>query len=1219
MTAKQTFRAVPFVVVVFLVASVAMSLTSRSAWADDVVISELMAINNGEIRDEDGDTPDFVELYNAGDEDCDLDGWFLTDDPLNLQKWSFPAVTIEPGGFLVVFCSDKDRRDPGSQLHTNFKLSSLGELIALVRPDGETIQFQYAPFPQQVAGFSYGLEQNSAGVELVDSEVPCRALVPTSNIGTNWRNRIFNDGGWDSGDTGVGYERGRGYQNLIGLNVFDDMEGENTSCYIRVPFDVPADSNVTGVILRMKFDDGFHAFINGVPIAGGNSPAVGSLAWNSSATSLHDDSAAVEFVEYSASVPPGTIVPGVTNILAIHGLNDNLNSSDFIIMPELSGFTTGELDRDSRLFFPDPTPGAGNLPGVVGIALPPTIEPASGVIAFNTEVTLDSESPNGTIYYTTDGDNPTEQSRRYTGPFTVSSSTQIRARVFEDDGDVSPTVTANYIFVHSNLRNQTSTIPIVVLENFNDGRPGSGSFDGAVMAIYEPVGGQASFSTAPSLVNRIGIKTRGSSSGGRDKVSYTMEFWDEYNEDKGLEPLGMQRESDWVLYGAYNFDRAHLRNSLSYELSRQVGRWATRTRFIELYFNMNGGPLDSGDYRGIYSFMEKIKRDESRIDIEELLPGHDSEPEISGGYMLKIDRADPGDRGFSGAGRSIRYVEPKEDDIPPHQANWIRNYFNAFGNALNGANFRHPTLGYRPYVDTPSWIDHHLLNVLPKNVDALRLSTYFYKDRNGPIEFGAIWDFDRSMNSTDGRDNDPRTWRGTGDGTDYFGYPWWNRLFQDPDFTQEYRDRWYIFRTDPLSNQSELDDLPPLSNGNINAVIDRMAAEIRGGPINRDTAKWNQISASGWEGEIRNLKTWLNTRASWMDDQFRRPPGFSRRTGPIDPGDTLTLSRSTGTIYYTTDGSDPRASGGGIAGGAERFDSGDEIELEGTMKVTARIRVGTTDWSPARSETYYEELPPIVISEIMYHPEPDGVQNGFNDEDYEFVEFTNSGTEPVALGGIQVLGAIRFTFPTDGDPMLGPGEYVVIVNNLEAFAERYDVARIYIAGEYDGRLANTGERIIVRGTLDEPIHDFSYDDLWYPTTDGAGDSLVAVDLLADRDAWNTEEQWGPSSSLGGSPGGSDDGFPPLGGRQLPGDSNQDGLIDVSDAYSLIRRLFLGDAPDLPCDNDDSNDFVLDVDANGELQVTDVIYLLGYLFQGGPAPANGTDCVRLEGCPNLCRL
>ena len=126
------------------------------------IITEFMASNSDNLDDEDGDSSDWIELFNPTDTAVDLEGWCLTHDPLDLEEWEFPAVTLGPGGFLTVFASQKDRRnpDPNKALHTNFNLDQGGDYLALVKPDGQTIVQEYSPeYPDQRADISYGLGQ----------------------------------------------------------------------------------------------------------------------------------------------------------------------------------------------------------------------------------------------------------------------------------------------------------------------------------------------------------------------------------------------------------------------------------------------------------------------------------------------------------------------------------------------------------------------------------------------------------------------------------------------------------------------------------------------------------------------------------------------------------------------------------------------------------------------------------------------------------------------------------------------------------------------------------------------------------------------------------------------------------------------------------------------------------------------------------------------------
>ena len=134
------------------------SLESRRLLASDPVISELMASNASSLLDEDRDSSDWIEVHNPTASTIDLSGWSLSDDAAQLNKWTFPSVAIEPGRFLVVFASGKDRRTMADALHANFRLSRSGEFLSLVRPDG-TVAHQFAPgYPPQETDISYGLD-----------------------------------------------------------------------------------------------------------------------------------------------------------------------------------------------------------------------------------------------------------------------------------------------------------------------------------------------------------------------------------------------------------------------------------------------------------------------------------------------------------------------------------------------------------------------------------------------------------------------------------------------------------------------------------------------------------------------------------------------------------------------------------------------------------------------------------------------------------------------------------------------------------------------------------------------------------------------------------------------------------------------------------------------------------------------------------------------------
>lgn len=171
------------------------------------------------------------------------------------------------------------------------------------------------------------------GLSVLDS-APKKVLVPTGDIGTGWRggSEPYDDSAWISGTGGVGYERGTGYESLININVETQMYDHNATCYVRIPFTVDGDDlpYYSSLELRLRYDDGFVAYINGTEVRRVNAPS--SLQWNSPSNGDHEASAAWDIYDISAYI---SALHAGDNILAIHGLNTLTTSSDFLISAEL--------------------------------------------------------------------------------------------------------------------------------------------------------------------------------------------------------------------------------------------------------------------------------------------------------------------------------------------------------------------------------------------------------------------------------------------------------------------------------------------------------------------------------------------------------------------------------------------------------------------------------------------------------------------------------------------------------------------------------------------------------------------------------------------------------------------------------------------------------------------------------------------------------------------
>ncbi len=290
-----------------------------------------------------------------------------------------------------------------------------------------------------------------------------------------------------------------------------------------------------------------------------------------------------------------------------------------------------------------------------------------------------------------------------------------------------------------------------------------------------------------------------------------------------------------------------------------------------------------------------------------------------------------------------------------------------------------------------------------------------------------------------------------------------------------------------------------------------------------------------------------------------------------------------------------------------------------------RVRVKMQDtssrwshWSPPLEITVGEPTRPfdhqsyLRVTELMYNPTGGG--------DFEYLELQNTGPTALDLEGVRFTDGIEFGFEGSGVEDLGPGEFVLLVNNRVGFESRYDTVGMRIAGEYGGRLSNTGESIALTLGGNLLIQEFSFDDEWYVLTDGVGHSLEIIDPGGLSPMWDLPEGWQPSGELLGTPGRPSSGSPPTGGFRFPSDANGDSVVDVSDTISLVLKLFVGGSP-LPCDgdavNEGGNAVLLDANGDDNVDISDPLYLLNYLFAEGPGPTRGFQCTRIEGCSTIC--
>ena len=560
---------------------------------ETVRISEFMAINDNGYDDEDRDEEDWIEIHNTGIDTVSLEGWFLTDDANNLTKWAFPKVTLASDAYLIVFASDKNRKDPLGVLHTNFKLKGSGEYLALVRPDGKTVVSEFSPtYPIQAPDVSYGFSATDLDVALIASGAPVKALIPQNDVlepGTQdpetlrpWTLVNLDDSSWLTGVTGVGYD----YPGLTGLDV-SWMRNVNQTVYVRIPFEVENPAAMNTLTLRMFYEDGMIAYINGQEVARSNAPDPTTETWNSGASAFRSNRIAVHSVDFP--IPEFDFIHVGTNLLAIQGLNYRIDSSGLLILPEL--LTTTHVYTDSSPnYFLFPTPGKPNNSGVdklgpiisdhehtpeipsetedliITVRIAPSFDPVDTMalhyrVMFNNEVTVslhddgnhgDGESGDGVygarISARSSGVTAGQMIRWYiTATDTAGRRSRLPAFI---DQDNSPEYFGTIVDDPSLVN------PLPVLHWFIENPIAANSDAGTRCTLFYD----------GEFYDNVLINIHGQSSRSFPKKSYDIDFHPGHNFK--WEP-GQPRADDINLMTTYP-DKAHMRNILAYETYRDA-------------------------------------------------------------------------------------------------------------------------------------------------------------------------------------------------------------------------------------------------------------------------------------------------------------------------------------------------------------------------------------------------------------------------------------------------------------------------------------------------------------------------------------------------------------------------------------------------------------------------------------------------------------------------
>lgn len=747
--------------------------------------------------------------------------------------------------------------------------------------------------------------------------------------------------------------------------------------------------------------------------------------------------------------------------------------------------------------FLDPSPGKFNLvQSYAGWLLPPTFTPTRGF--FTNFVIFSISNPNAvsTLLISRDGSAPIS-----TGQVSgvLTSSMVFRATVMRMGWKSPDTVSSSYILRDKVIAAtwMSSTIKDDVRYTT---RVRQGLVDLPTVSVAVPVLPDDYVERAASVeilmpdgtkfFENCGFLRFGGAYTTFTKKSYRLKFRKEYGAAKMNVPLF--RGFDHGFLAAESFDEidlhggSHDMNARGFYMSssfvmdtmNDMGSLNPHARFVNLYIN--------GTYWGQYQARELLN--------DQFLAEYENRPSTN--YVTVKGNDNVGSSFIPGMGE------------PPDRFRW--DYVRA-----NRTNYA----AIRPYLDVTNYVDFMLMWCVGDSETEYRAA--------GAKEAGSgfkLYDADadgflRYITA------DKTGYNGPGDV--------WNGMLtqKHPDFLTLAADRIqkHFFLGGALT--------PAACSARLSARM----AEITNSLVT-ECARWGFQTPTSWEATNQLVQTVMfPQRSTNLFAQLRNrglypnfsPPALSQYGGSVTSGYPLVLNSPTGTIWYTTDGSDPRLPGGALSTNAYIATNSALISVTNAFTLWARVLVGT-NWSALMDVSFFlaSKVPfsgsDVNITEIHYNPD--------GSDDFQFVELLNSGSNVVDLTGSRLAGAVDFLFPNNFT--LAPGAFAVVVEDAASFAARYQTTNspyyfpnIRVAGEWIGKLAQNGERVSLQISNLVEVLGVSYDSggEWPSRADGRGSSLEIRNLpavptnFALRAAFVDEGlNWKSSSLYHGSPGRLDD-------------------------------------------------------------------------------------------------
>lgn len=314
--------------------------------------------------------------------------------------------------------------------------------------------------------------------------------------------------------------------------------------------------------------------------------------------------------------------------------------------------------------------------------------------------------------------------------------------------------------------------------------------------------------------------------------------------DKKAAMLGMGSAKDWILLANYN-DKTLMRNKLALDLGRRIkADFSPESRFVEVVLN--------GKYWGNYLLTTAVEINANRVNINEMTSA-DVAPNITGGFLLEEDSRLNATINWK-TKLSIPLTVKDPDELTPDQVTYIKNYMQATEDALYADNWKDPVNGYAKYIDPDSFMRWYAVNETLKNQDSWDFSSiYYYKDKNGKLGMGPVWDFDISMGNCDySVSKVPTDWYTR-------NAKWMIRLAQDPAWNLRWRNMWKSMRTKEVAQL-----LKDIDN---TAAYLKLSQEqnFKKWPVLNTYVYPNAVVLGSYDKEVAYLKDFITQRVTWMD------------------------------------------------------------------------------------------------------------------------------------------------------------------------------------------------------------------------------------------------------------------------------------------------------------------------------------------------------------------